>query len=85
MGRGKAEKPKRLAQKLRDLRLKMNLSHREMRDFLLAQKVKVHLGYISLYEIGERSPSLLVVLAYSNIAGISMNFLVDDDLELPTK
>jgi transcriptional regulator with XRE-family HTH domain len=83
MGRGKTEKPKRLSWKLRELRLKLGMSHKEMYEALAAQKVKVHIGYISLFEIGERTPSLLVLLAYSNIAGISMNLLVDDSLDLP--
>lgn len=85
MGRRKSDKPKRLHQKLRKLRLSLQFSHREMYEALAAHKVRVHLGYISLYELGERAPTLLVLLAYSKIAGISMNHLVDDALDLPDK
>lgn len=83
MGRGSVAKPKRLSAKLKQLRVKLNFSHKEMFEALVAHKVKIHLGYISLYEIGDRSPNLLVLLAYSKIARVPMNLLVDDELELP--
>ena len=83
MGRGKSAKPKRLSRKLRELRLRLGFSHKEMYEQLHAQKVTVHLGYISLYEIGERVPGPLVLLAYSHIANVSINILVDDALDLP--
>jgi hypothetical protein len=85
MGRGKSARPKRLSSKLREVRLKLKFSHKEMYDALRGEGARVHLGYISLYEIGERLPNLLVLLAYSNISGISINLLVDDSLELPDR
>jgi hypothetical protein len=53
-----------------------------MYQALKEQGARIHFGYISLYEIGERSPNLLVLLAYSKITGISLNVLVDDTLDL---
>jgi len=38
---------------------------------------------ISQYEHGDRVPPLLVVLQYARVAGISMEEIVDDDLNLP--
>jgi transcriptional regulator with XRE-family HTH domain len=40
-------------------------------------------GHISEFENGRREPSLLVLLAVARVAGIPMELLVDDDLDLP--
>ena len=40
---------------------------------------------ISEYESGRREPSLLVLLAYGRVAGIHLEEIVDDKLELPDK
>ena len=85
MGRGKREQPKRIAWKLREVRLKLGLSQEGMYYALKAQGAEIYLGYVSLYEIGERVPSLLVVLAYAKAAGLSTDLLIDDTRELPEK
>jgi hypothetical protein len=38
---------------------------------------------ISGYERGLREPSLEVVLLYARLAGVSMEMLVDDEIDLP--
>jgi transcriptional regulator with XRE-family HTH domain len=38
---------------------------------------------ISLYEQGKREPPLLVLLAYARAAGVTMEMLVDDGIDLP--
>jgi len=40
---------------------------------------------ISEYESGRREPSLLVLLAYARVAGIHLEEIVDDKLELSDK
>jgi transcriptional regulator with XRE-family HTH domain len=85
MGRRKREEPKRLMWKLREIRLRLGLSQEAMYEILKTQGASIHLGYVSLYEIGERTPSLLVVLAYAKAAGISTDLLIDDSVELPDK
>ena len=85
MGRKSQENPKRMAEKVREIRLKLELTQEAMFDELTKQGVNAHPGYISLYEIGQRVPSLLIVLAYARIAGISTDLLIDDKLELPKK
>ena len=83
MGRKRQGNPERIGQKVRDIRLKLELTQEGMFEALAAQGVNVHLGYVSLYEIGQRVPSLLVTLAYARVAGISTDLLIDDKLHLP--
>ncbi len=40
---------------------------------------------ISEYEQGIREPSLLTLLEYSRVAGIHMEVLADDEMDLPGK
>jgi transcriptional regulator with XRE-family HTH domain len=40
---------------------------------------------ISKYERGVREPSLIVILRYARAAGVCLDVLVDDDLNLPAK
>ena len=42
-------------------------------------------GTISAYELGNREPSLTVLFQYARIAGIYMEVLVDDALDLPER
>jgi hypothetical protein len=37
------------------------------------------------FETGEREPSLLILLEYSRVAGVSLEVLVDDGLKVPRK
>jgi len=83
MGRGKQEQPQRIAEKLKRIRLDLGLTQEEMTKRLESHNVKVYRGYVGLYEIGERVPSVLIILAYARIAGVPMETLCDDKLELP--
>ena len=85
MGKGKAEQPKHLARKVKEIRLKLGLSQGEMATALEKQGVKIYRSYVGLYEVGERTPSILIILAYAKVAGISSDHLINDDLELPGK
>jgi transcriptional regulator with XRE-family HTH domain len=40
---------------------------------------------ISEYELGKREPTLMVLLQYARIAGIYVEDLIDDELDLPAK
>ena len=83
MGREKAEKPTRLAAKLKQIRLTLGMSQSEMTKALERQGVKIQRTSVALYEISDRAPTLLITLAYARIAGVSMETLVDDKLDLP--
>jgi transcriptional regulator with XRE-family HTH domain len=75
-------KPKRLGEKLRQIRLALGLSQSEMLDRLGFGKVLFR-GNVSQYELGRREPPLMVLLAYARCAGISVDTLIDDELNLP--
>jgi transcriptional regulator with XRE-family HTH domain len=49
----------------------------------LGQKGKLTHTAISGYELGTSEPSLLVLLKYARLAGVPMEVLVDDELNLP--
>ena len=77
--------PKGLAAKLRQIRTSLGLTQQEMVKELKKQKARltVYPGNISRFEQGLREPPLLVLLAYSKLARITIDVLVDDDLDLP--
>ena len=43
----------------------------------------VHYSAVSNFELGTREPDLLVVLRYARLAGVPMESIVDDNLNLP--
>jgi transcriptional regulator with XRE-family HTH domain len=85
MGRSRQPRPARLAGKLREIRLKLGLTQEQMFERLSDTKTPLHPGYIGLYETDQRVPSLLVLLRYAKVAGVPMETLVDDKLDLPKK
>ncbi len=82
MGRKAHARPSRLAEKLLRIREALGLSQSEMLR-RIGREESGHRNFISDYERGVRVPSLLDVLGYARVAGISMDVLVDDDLDLP--
>jgi transcriptional regulator with XRE-family HTH domain len=83
MGRSPRPRPQRLALKLLHVREALGISQAEMVKNLA--QPKLHPAHISGYERGEREPSLPVLLHYARIAGVCLDVLVDDALELPSK
>ena len=77
-------KPKRLAEKLRVIRLSLRLSQTEMLR-RLGLEDSMHYSRISEYEQGTREPSLLTLLQYSRVARVHMEDIVDDMVELPAR
>jgi transcriptional regulator with XRE-family HTH domain len=77
-------KPKRLSEKLRQIRLALGLSQTEMLKRLGLEE-DMQYARISEYETGQREPTLLTLLEYSRVAGIHMEVLADDEIDLPDK
>lgn len=84
MGRAARGRPERLAEKLKLIRESLGLSQSQIwRRLELEERV----GYkvISGYETGMTEPPLLVLLAYARLAGVCLDYLVDDRLDLPSR
>src|SRR5260370_13223777 len=82
MGRGTRNKPNKLGKKLSQVRNHLGLSQ----DGLvraLALSAKLTRNDISKYERGVREPSLSTLLRYARVAGVSVEVLIDDGLEIP--
>jgi transcriptional regulator with XRE-family HTH domain len=84
MGTVRRPKPRRLAEKLLQIRLTLGLSQNELIRRLNFEKELVQ-GTISTYELGKREPSLPLLLRYARLAGVCVDMLIDDELELPAK
>lgn len=76
--------PKKLAAKLRQIRASLDLTQHQLVESLKSAKkgLRVYPGNISRFEQGLREPTLDVLLAYSRVAGVNIDSLVDDDVEL---
>ena len=80
MGKPPRERPKRLGRKLFTIRTGLGVSQTEMARLL---ELKQTYTVVSSYERGTREPSLLTLLRYARLAGVSMDVLVDDTMRLP--
>lgn len=87
MGQSKRTQPKKLKSKLKAIRNRLGLTQQEiveqLKKYALGESIDT--GYVSRFENGEREPSLLILLAYSKLSGVSINALVDDELDLPNR
>jgi len=72
-------RPKRLAAKLLQIREALGLSQKEMAERLGIHRTHHH---ISKYERGKAVPFMEVLLAYSRLANVTIDQVVDDDMDL---
>ena len=84
MGRIARDRPRRLPAKLLQVRQSLDLTQEQMLVALNLDK-KVFASAVSGYELGTREPSLPVLLRYARLAGVIMDVLVDDELDLPVR
>jgi transcriptional regulator with XRE-family HTH domain len=82
MGRKARLRPERLAEKLRQIRLALGLSQSEMLHRL---GFDIHYSRISEYELGKHEPALPILLRYARIAGVYVDTLIDDEMDLPKR
>jgi len=73
-------RPKRLAEKLKQIREALGLSQKEMAERLGIYRTHHH---ISKYERGKAEPFMEVLLAYSHLANVTMEQIIDDAVDLP--
>jgi transcriptional regulator with XRE-family HTH domain len=84
MGTRKRLKPARLAHKLRQIRFTLGLSQTELINHMGLQDVIAY-NKISNYERDDREPALPILLQYARAAGVCVDVLIDDELDLPKK
>jgi transcriptional regulator with XRE-family HTH domain len=72
-------RPKRLAEKLLQIREALGLSQREMMEQL---GVETRYNNISKYERDKSTPPIEIVLAYARVANVTLEQVVDDDQDL---
>ena len=76
-------KQKRLGQKLLQIRKELDISQDRMPERL--GRPDLHPGRISEYEQNKREPSLLTLLAYAELAGVHLEDIVNDNVDLPAQ
>jgi transcriptional regulator with XRE-family HTH domain len=85
MGQSARPRPRRLAAKLRQIRLLLELTQEQLASAVSHIESPPQSGHISEFENGRREPSLLFLLAVVRLSGIPMEILVDDKEDLPVK
>ena len=75
-------RPRRLAEKLRQIRDTLGLSQTQLLTQLKAQD-EISYTRISDYERDKNEPTLMVLLEYARLAGVHLENIADDRLDLP--
>jgi len=70
-----------IGKKLRQIRERLDITQQAMPMRL--GRPDLHPGRISEYENNEREPSLLTLLNYANLAGVHLEVIANDNVELP--
>jgi transcriptional regulator with XRE-family HTH domain len=74
-------RPKHLAAKLLQIRLSLGLSQKQLLK-RLNLKEPIRYTSISKYELDKNEPPLAILLAYARVAGITVEQIIDDGLQL---
>src|SRR3982074_1114860 len=82
MARGARVRPDRLPEKLLQIRVALGLSQSELLRRLGLEE-QMDYRRISEFERGTTEPHLTVLLQYARAAGVHMEDIVDDELDLP--
>lgn len=77
-------RPKRLAEKLLQIRNALGLSQSEIWRRLGVED-EIPFKRISSYELNQNEPPLSILLQYARIANVHLEVLADDDLDLPDR
>jgi transcriptional regulator with XRE-family HTH domain len=76
-------RPERLAEKLKAIRTTLGLSQSELHRSLGVEEDILYTR-VSDYELGKNEPTLIVLLEYARVAGVHLETIADDRLDLPT-
>jgi len=77
-------RPRRLAEKLLQIRQSLGLSQSEMIKQMGVGHM-IHYPNISKYELDKNEPPLMILLAYAKLAQVHLEVIVDDNVDLPRK
>lgn len=78
MGQKARSRPERLPAKLLAIRQRLGVNQTEMAKLLKCESKR-----LSELESGRREPNLLLLLNYARLAKVTVENLIDDDLDLP--
>jgi len=84
MGKRARIRQKRLAEKLLQIRNAFGLSQSDMLRRLGFEQI-IDYKRISEFELGKNEPPLAILLKYARVAGVCVDALIDDELDLPAK
>ncbi|MDT5124169.1 MAG: hypothetical protein QOC96_3651 [Acidobacteriota bacterium] len=84
MGKKARERPQRLAKKLLHIRQAFGLSQNDL-IWRLGLSDELVQANVSLYEGGQREPTLKELLKYARLANVYVDALIDDEIDLPEK
>ena len=83
MGQAPRNKPKRLGEKLLQIREALGLSQKEMAERLAERTgFKITHTHVSNYERDRMEPFLETTLAYARLGSVEMNDIADDEVDL---
>jgi len=82
MGTRQRPRPKRLAEKLLKIRTDLELSQDELIE-KIGLTGSLFSASVSQFERDVREPNYIVLLKYARLAGVSTDYLIDDELNLP--
>ena len=84
MGKYPRQKQERLGEKLKQIREGLGLSQSDiLRKFELDEDYDRRI--ISNYETDHREPPLFILLKYAQLAGLCLDEIVDDEVDLPKR
>src|SRR5262249_24987259 len=75
-------RPRRLAEKLLQIRRSLGLSQSEMVKKMGVAEM-IHYPNISKYELDKNEPPLMILLAYAKLAKVHLEEIIDDNIDLP--
>lgn len=76
-------RPQRIGEKLLQIREALGVSQAQMPERLGLGRM--HPGRISEYETNKREPALMTLLAYADLAGVHVEDIINDKVDLPQK
>ena len=83
MGHARPNRPKRLGEKLLQIREALGSSQKEMAERLAGRTgLKITQTHISNYEQDRVEPFFVTTLAYARLANVEMNEIADDDIDI---